>query len=211
MSVWNASSKHPTPFLEAAILPILAVPHILRIYFWFSGWFSLVQVNILPPYGGCLPKTSSGFGLGGLIVRGDGGRWRIIRPLIVGRRALRLLLKTFHRRAGLDQCPIDLEMLIPLWGIAAQYPARQWITAEPPRVAPGLADRSGYACPLTQYHLADALGLTSIHVNRTLRTLREAGLVSMREGRVEIMDLDGLVKLAEFDPTYLDQTGPLLR
>ncbi len=74
----------------------------------------------------------------------------------------------------------------------------------------GMADRSGYACPLTQYHLADALGLTSIHVNRTLRKLREAGLVNMREGRVEIMDLDGLVKLAEFDPAYLDQTGPLL-
>ncbi|MCF7702307.1 helix-turn-helix domain-containing protein [Loktanella sp. M215] len=54
------------------------------------------------------------------------------------------------------------------------------------------------------------LGLTSVHVNRTLRKLREAGLVTMREGRVEIMDLDGLVKLAEFDPAYLDQTGPLL-
>ncbi len=74
----------------------------------------------------------------------------------------------------------------------------------------GMADSSGYACPLSQYHLADALGLTSVHVNRTLRKLREAGLVSLREGRVEIMDLDGLVKLAEFDPAYLDQTGPLL-
>jgi DNA-binding transcriptional regulator LsrR (DeoR family) len=61
-----------------------------------------------------------------------------------------------------------------------------------------------------QFHLADALGLTCVHVNRTLRKLREAGLVSVREGRVEIMDLDGLIKLAEFDPAYLDQTGPLL-
>ena len=74
----------------------------------------------------------------------------------------------------------------------------------------GMADSAGYACPLSQYHLADALGLTSVHVNRTLRKLREAGLVTMREGRVEIMDLDGLAKLAEFDPAYLDQTGPLL-
>ena len=31
-----------------------------------------------------------------------------------------------------------------------------------------------------------------------------------RPGRVEIMDLDGLMKLADFDPAYLDQTGPLL-
>ncbi len=74
----------------------------------------------------------------------------------------------------------------------------------------GMADRSGYACPLTQFHLADALGLTSVHVNRTLRKLREAGLVVMREGRVEIMDLDGIIKLADFDPAYLNQTGPLL-
>ncbi|MBU2327002.1 MAG: helix-turn-helix domain-containing protein [Alphaproteobacteria bacterium] len=74
----------------------------------------------------------------------------------------------------------------------------------------GMADRSGYACPLTQFHLADALGLTSVHINRTLRKLREAGLASMRAGRVEIMNLDGLIKLADFDPAYLDQTGPLL-
>jgi DNA-binding transcriptional ArsR family regulator len=74
----------------------------------------------------------------------------------------------------------------------------------------GMADRSGYAYPLTQFHHADALGLTSVHVNRTLRKLREAGLVVMREGRVEIMDLDGLIKLADFDSAYLNQTRPLL-
>jgi hypothetical protein len=32
----------------------------------------------------------------------------------------------------------------------------------------------------------------------------------MREGRVEIMDLDGLIKLADFDSAYLNQTRPLL-
>ncbi|MCF7701920.1 helix-turn-helix domain-containing protein [Loktanella sp. M215] len=37
----------------------------------------------------------------------------------------------------------------------------------------GMADRTGYACPLTQFHLADALGLTSVHINRSLRRLRE--------------------------------------
>lgn len=75
----------------------------------------------------------------------------------------------------------------------------------------GLGGREGYACPLTQYHLADALGLTAVHVNRVLRVLREKGLVTFRNGRVTIHDHARLAALAEFDPAYLDQAGPLLR
>jgi CRP-like cAMP-binding protein len=74
----------------------------------------------------------------------------------------------------------------------------------------GLGSKSGYACPLRQYHLADALGLSSVHVNRVLRDLREAGLVSFRDGQVKFLDYAGLVKLAGFDTAYLDETGPLL-
>ena len=74
-----------------------------------------------------------------------------------------------------------------------------------------LGTRAGYACPLTQYHLADALGLSAVHVNRVLRQLRESGLVTFRDGHVTFDDRDRLVELAEFDPAYLDQTGPLLK
>lgn len=74
-----------------------------------------------------------------------------------------------------------------------------------------MGTKEGYACPLTQYHLADALGLSAIHVNRVLRQLREAGLMTFRKGHVTFDDYEGLVKLAEFDPAYLDQTGPLLK
>ncbi|RNF33927.1 Crp/Fnr family transcriptional regulator [Paracoccus methylarcula] len=75
----------------------------------------------------------------------------------------------------------------------------------------GLGSKAGYACPLTQYHLADALGLSAVHVNRVLRQLREKGLVTFRDGQVVFHDYDRLVALAEFDPAYLDQTGPLLK
>lgn len=75
----------------------------------------------------------------------------------------------------------------------------------------GMGSRAGFACPLTQYHLADALGLSAVHVNRVLRQLREGGLVTFRDGEVSFHDFDGLVTLAEFDPAYLDQTGPLLK
>ena len=80
------------------------------------------------------------------------------------------------------------------------------------RLAPvGMGTKAGYDCPLTQYHLADVLGLSAIHVNRVLRQLRERGLVTFRDGRVSFEDHAGLVELAEFDPAYLDQTGPLLK
>jgi CRP-like cAMP-binding protein len=75
----------------------------------------------------------------------------------------------------------------------------------------GMGSKAGYECPLTQYHLADALGLSAVHVNRVLRQLREDGRVTFRGGRVTFDNYDRLVELAEFDPAYLDQTGPLLK
>lgn len=75
----------------------------------------------------------------------------------------------------------------------------------------GGASTDGYDCPLTQYLLADALGLSAIHLNRVLRQLREMGLLTFRDGRVEFDDLDALVKLAEFDMAYLLDVGPLLQ
>ena len=59
--------------------------------------------------------------------------------------------------------------------------------------------------------LLDALGLSAVHVNRVLRQLREAGLVTVREGYVRFDDYDRLVDFAEFDPAYLDQLGPFLK
>ncbi len=75
----------------------------------------------------------------------------------------------------------------------------------------GLATTEGYACPLSQYLLADALGLSAVHVNRVLRELREAGLMTFQHGAVTFQDFKGLVKLADFDLHYLDHDGPLLR
>lgn len=75
----------------------------------------------------------------------------------------------------------------------------------------GIGDRTGFDCPLTQYHLADALGLSAVHVNRVLRHLREEGLVTFQKGRISFSDFDALVELAAFDTDYLDQEGPLLR
>ena len=75
----------------------------------------------------------------------------------------------------------------------------------------GLGTKEGYACPLSQYLLADALGLSAVHINRVLRQLREEGLLTFRSGQVIFYDFERLVKVAEFDTAYLDQDGPLLR
>jgi CRP-like cAMP-binding protein len=75
----------------------------------------------------------------------------------------------------------------------------------------GMATTDGYACPLSQYHLADALGLSAIHVNRVLRELREDDLLTFQKGHVIFHDFKRLMDLVDFDRAYLDQDGPLLR
>ena len=61
-----------------------------------------------------------------------------------------------------------------------------------------LATSSEFKCPLNQYVLADALGLSAIHVNRVLRQLRERGLMTVKSGKVVIHDMSGLSALAGY-------------
>jgi CRP-like cAMP-binding protein len=69
--------------------------------------------------------------------------------------------------------------------------------------AVGLMSDRTYSLPMTQPELGDALGITPIHVNRTLGDLRNAGLITVRSRRLTVHDWDGLVAAGEFDPTYL--------
>jgi len=54
--------------------------------------------------------------------------------------------------------------------------------------------------PLTQTHIGEALGLTNVYVNMTLRELRERGVLIFKGGRLTVLDPDRLVQLAEFEP-----------
>lgn len=67
-----------------------------------------------------------------------------------------------------------------------------------------LARNHTFDCPLTQSDLADMLGLSNVHVNRSLKALRDAGLVRWRNGRVSIDDWLGLTERVAFDASYLD-------
>ena len=69
--------------------------------------------------------------------------------------------------------------------------------------AVGLAE--GYRCPMpiTQTDLADALGLTPVHVNRVLQEMRARALITLRSSTLVIEAWDEFLRVCEFDPAYL--------
>lgn len=69
--------------------------------------------------------------------------------------------------------------------------------------AQGLADEYGYELPMTQEQLADALGLTPVHVNRTLKTLEAEGLIQRTKRNISFPDWNRLRTIADFNQRYL--------
>jgi CRP-like cAMP-binding protein len=67
--------------------------------------------------------------------------------------------------------------------------------------AVGLAPNHTFCLPLTYDSLADTVGLSVVHVNRTLQTLRRDGLIELRQGRVRLLDLDAMRTACDFRPT----------
>ena len=69
--------------------------------------------------------------------------------------------------------------------------------------AVGKASDDSFDFPLTQRELSECLGLTVVHVNRTLQELRRMGVVEAENRRIRILDRKQLESVAEFDPAYL--------
>ncbi|TWB96116.1 Crp/Fnr family transcriptional regulator [Bradyrhizobium macuxiense] len=63
--------------------------------------------------------------------------------------------------------------------------------------------KDAFDLPLTQHELADILGLSTVHVNRTLQVLRSRNLIELSRNRLTIRDKAGLYEIAEFDIQYL--------
>jgi len=74
----------------------------------------------------------------------------------------------------------------------------------------GLEQGSNYELPMTQEQLGDAVGLTSVHVNRTLKALAKDGLVQREKRYLTIADWDKVRTIGDFSALYLhfDQGGP---
>lgn len=67
----------------------------------------------------------------------------------------------------------------------------------------GLGDKTNFELPMTQEQLADALGLTSVHVNRMLKSLERDGFIDRSQRSVRIVDFQQLSRIGDFDPRYL--------
>lgn len=68
----------------------------------------------------------------------------------------------------------------------------------------GQTSNKSFSFPLTQAELADVLGVSMVHLNKTLRLLRDENLLDWVSRSVTIHDWGGLVRIAEFDPDYLN-------
>ena len=67
----------------------------------------------------------------------------------------------------------------------------------------GFVSGGKFNLPLTQQDLGDALGMTGVHVNRTLRVLREERLIKLEDRELTLLDLPRLMRMAEFNSNYL--------
>ena len=117
----------------------------------------------------------------------------------------RLLCNLFFMISARDQA-ILVERLINLGRRSAREKVAHFLLEMGHRLDKACIDV--YDCnhlPLTQVLLADALGLSTVHINRTLSELKQENRVSMGPDGINILDRDGLVEVAGFDPEYLQE------
>jgi CRP-like cAMP-binding protein len=77
--------------------------------------------------------------------------------------------------------------------------------------AAGMAQNHRYELPMTQEQLADAVGLTSVHVNRVLRQLAEEGLIERNRRAITIADWGRLRDAGDFNERYLHHDAKVMR
>ena len=106
----------------------------------------------------------------------------------------------FVRRALAKEKPIA--QLCREYGISRKT-GHKWINRFRERGAVGLVDGHRCEIPLTQTDLAEATGMTPVHVNRMVQELRARGLIRWKGREFEAIDLDGLCDVAMFNATYL--------
>jgi CRP-like cAMP-binding protein len=124
--------------------------------------------------------------------------------------ALRILCESYPRLAGafwrdtLIEAAVFREWMVSIGRRAAFARVAHLFCEILVRLrAIGRVDDHVCDLPLTQTEIADALGLTTVHVNRTIRDLREAGLAVLKGGVLTVPDWEKLKQAGEFDPIYL--------
>ncbi len=121
-----------------------------------------------------------------------------------------------------DFTTIDPELAQALWRglLRDQAIAREWLVNVGCRTAlervahlicelrlrleaVGLTKGDAFKMQMTQAEIADLLGLSTVHINRTLKQLRKLGLVDYSKSIISVLDVPALERVAGFNPTYL--------
>ncbi|TPK00960.1 winged helix-turn-helix domain-containing protein [Mesorhizobium sp. B2-5-9] len=89
--------------------------------------------------------------------------------------------------------------------------ARQLLHLPDLRPAGGHARGNSFDLPLTQQELADTMGMSLVHMNRTLRGLRSRELITTNGHTVTVENPRALMNFAAFDPLYLHQQAHKFR
>jgi CRP-like cAMP-binding protein len=110
------------------------------------------------------------------------------------------LSEAYARSAALEE-QFFLAHIMRLGRLNAYERMADWLLETQDRLAAaGLSLGNEFPLPLTQEMLADALGLTSVHVNRTLKALRLDGLVTSRGGMISLSGRGQLERLVDYKP-----------
>lgn len=72
----------------------------------------------------------------------------------------------------------------------------------------GALDKDAFELPISQLDLSDALGMTAVHLNRTLQWLRKEGYIRTHSGKMSIENWPEMMRLSGFTPAYLHPEGP---
>ena len=111
-------------------------------------------------------------------------------------------------RASLIEAAISREWIVNVGRRTAYQRTAHLLCEMVQRLHPaGLANGQACELPLTQFELADALGLTPVHVNRTLQWLRGEHLIEFSNGMLLVRSWRELKQAAGFDPAYLHQSA----
>ena len=72
-------------------------------------------------------------------------------------------------------------------------------------IAVGLAVDHEFEFPITQSELAEALGISAVHVNRVIQTFRATGMLNIKRSKITLKDIEQLVQIGGFNDLYLHQ------
>lgn len=118
------------------------------------------------------------------------------------------LAEAYRRSRAMEEAYL-LRQIARLGRLNAHERIADWLLELRDRLGlAGMVNGDSFPMPLTQEALADILGLTSVHVNRTLQSMRREGLIDLRGGTMRLIDIPRLETLVGYRPARVSSDAP---